>query len=366
MRLSEINKVAIRIVAESRIKKASLLQLSLLASLLVCVYGTKCGAQCTSTNASTPVTISDETGKIPGSVQIVNGTNTTVNTTVPGRVSIDATSGGGDVNLTQIGGNTVATGNGTTNTGTQRVTISSDSTGQLSAVGSITTSVTPGTSAAHLGKAEDAAHASGDTGVAVYGVRQDSNAGFCADGDYSPFAVNSQGAQKTVTEPSLKATFTACNPQYTVPATPNDMVTFFGSGSKITKILRIELLTEQTTAGTNLIYLYRRTGTPTGSANTVTAFQHDTSSAAATATMSYYTTDPTVGAGTTKFLDGWDTQAPAAGSNIQPNWREVFNASTMGAPIVLRSASEGIAFNFNDVALPAGFKIQARITWTEE
>jgi hypothetical protein len=56
------------------------------------------------------------------------------------------------------------------------------------------TRVIPGTSATHLGKAEDAAHTSGDTGVAVLAVRRDTAAaGSGADGDYSTLNVNSSG-----------------------------------------------------------------------------------------------------------------------------------------------------------------------------
>lgn len=63
--------------------------------------------------------------------------------------------------------------------------------GQLSA---ISTSVTPGTSAAHLGKAEDAAPASGDTGVMALAVRKDTAAvSSGTDGDYSTLNVDSLG-----------------------------------------------------------------------------------------------------------------------------------------------------------------------------
>lgn len=57
------------------------------------------------------------------------------------------------------------------------------------------TSVIPGTGATNLGKAEDAAHASGDTGVMFLGVRNDSNATAfgSADGDYVPIAVDNNG-----------------------------------------------------------------------------------------------------------------------------------------------------------------------------
>lgn len=61
-------------------------------------------------------------------------------------------------------------------------------------VTSVVTAVTPGTSAANLGKAEDAAHASGDTGVMALAVRSDTPAATGADGDYVPLLTNSSGA----------------------------------------------------------------------------------------------------------------------------------------------------------------------------
>lgn len=56
------------------------------------------------------------------------------------------------------------------------------------------TTLTPGTGATNLGKAEDAAHTSGDVGVMAMGVRQDTlAASTSADGDYAPFKVTSVG-----------------------------------------------------------------------------------------------------------------------------------------------------------------------------
>ena len=56
--------------------------------------------------------------------------------------------------------------------------------------------VIAGTGATNLGKAEDAAHASGDTGVFILGVRNNAlgTTFTSTDGDYSPIAVNPQGA----------------------------------------------------------------------------------------------------------------------------------------------------------------------------
>jgi len=61
--------------------------------------------------------------------------------------------------------------------------------------GTVTANIgTGGTGATSLGKAEDAVHASGDTGVAVWGVVNTGAAtSFAANGDYSPHAVDVQG-----------------------------------------------------------------------------------------------------------------------------------------------------------------------------
>lgn len=60
-------------------------------------------------------------------------------------------------------------------------------------VDNITTSVTPGTGAGNLGKAEDAVHSSGDTGVMALAVRKDTATGLAADGDYHVLEVDSSG-----------------------------------------------------------------------------------------------------------------------------------------------------------------------------
>jgi hypothetical protein len=61
-------------------------------------------------------------------------------------------------------------------------------------IGTITTSITPGSAAANLGKAEDAVHGSGDVGVAVWSVRRDTAAtGTSGDGDYASLNTDSTG-----------------------------------------------------------------------------------------------------------------------------------------------------------------------------
>lgn len=97
------------------------------------------------------------------------------------------------VNTVYLNSTAISTDNGTSGSGVQRVTLASNSTGNIATIG---TSVTPGTAAANLGKAEDAAHTGGDTGVFVLGVRTDTQASSSGTtGDYTALATDSVGAQ---------------------------------------------------------------------------------------------------------------------------------------------------------------------------
>lgn len=73
-----------------------------------------------------------------------------------------------------------------------------DPTGYLkvTAKDAVVSSVTPGTAAANLGKAEDAVHATGDVGVQMLGVRKDSDLASAADGDYASLHIDSLGFLK--------------------------------------------------------------------------------------------------------------------------------------------------------------------------
>jgi hypothetical protein len=62
--------------------------------------------------------------------------------------------------------------------------------GTVSAVTALGT-ITPGTAASSLGKAEDAAHTSGDVGVMALGVQKATPADISTEGDYTPFQVDS-------------------------------------------------------------------------------------------------------------------------------------------------------------------------------
>jgi hypothetical protein len=111
------------------------------------------------------------------------------------------------VNVNQLAGTATSVNSGTKDAGTLRVVIATDQpalTNKLLVtpdavthdVGSITTAVVPGTGATNLGKAEDAAHTSGDVGVMALGVRKatptDLSAG-ATDADYEPIQISKNG-----------------------------------------------------------------------------------------------------------------------------------------------------------------------------
>jgi hypothetical protein len=133
------------------------------------------------------------------------GTTNPLSLNTAGALRVDAS--GYAVPVSDNGGSLTVdyatTGSGTA-TGALRVELANNGTGTLSTVSTVSTvtnvatigtSVTPGTAAANLGKAEDAVAASGDTGVAVWAVRTDTPATTTSgSGDYHPFEVDANGA----------------------------------------------------------------------------------------------------------------------------------------------------------------------------
>lgn len=104
--------------------------------------------------------------------------------------------------------------------------------GTTTITGTVTANLgTGGTSATSLGKAEDAAHASGDTGVAIFGVRAPAApvAGTSAAGDYGYVMVDAEG--KVVVANTADPTL---NEQVVVDATlTTDVALFAAAGAGI-------------------------------------------------------------------------------------------------------------------------------------
>lgn len=121
----------------------------------------------------------------------VDPTGTTAQPVTDNSSTLSVDDGGGaltvDGTVAVSGSVTVVDGGGTLSV--------DDGGSSLTVDGSLSlSSVTPGTGATDLGKAEDAAHTSGDVGVMSLAVRKDARGALAGtDGDYSPFQLNASG-----------------------------------------------------------------------------------------------------------------------------------------------------------------------------
>jgi hypothetical protein len=162
---------------------------------------------------------SGSTTAVTGNVTVIQGTGTNLHTVSDsGTITTVSTV----TNLSQLGGVAVAMNTGTRSTGTQRVTIATDdvvpasqsgtwtvqpgntanTTAWLTKLDQTTTnndvdvaSIVPGTGATNQGKAEDAAHTTGDVGIAELWVRKDNaTQNTNADSDYTNPSADAYGA----------------------------------------------------------------------------------------------------------------------------------------------------------------------------
>jgi hypothetical protein len=170
-----------------------------------------------------------------------------------------------------------------------------------------------------------------------------------------------------IQKPLTAATYHFCTPEYTIPATPNDMVVLSGSATRTVKISKIRLYARQTTTAYDTFHLLKRSSANTGGSSvSVTIVPADSGNAAATASAVYYTSNPTVGTllgDISTFVTVVPTTTAAVGNT---NVFELYNAKNEAQPLTLRGTAESIALNFGGVALPAGLKVQLEVTFTEE
>jgi hypothetical protein len=144
-----------------------------------------------------------------------------IDQTTPGTTNLVALAANQSVNVTQFSGTTAVNGSGNA-TGALRVELPTNGTGvvglntgtnSIGKISDITTSIVPGTGSTNLGKAEDAVHTTGDTGVAILAVRDDTlNSTSGTEGDYEMFHTTAEGALWVTQAPSITngwATFNA-------------------------------------------------------------------------------------------------------------------------------------------------------------
>lgn len=232
-------------------------------------------------------------------------------------------------------------------------------------------------------KAEDAAHATGDLGFQMLGVRNDSTetdhgggagTGFVsADKDYSPVAVNKFGHVKVQVESSAKATYQLATAFATPAASCTDLFEFLGSASKTIKIKQITIAYDCTSSSTaNRFFLKKLSAA--GSGGTSTAYSNgagnivklDSGNDNATATAKHYTVNPTIATSvamaTVTSCGNSSLNSAAAAPPIV-----LFDEKISGQPLVLRGTSQGFVINNNGATVAnTAPSIAINVIWTEE
>lgn len=149
-----------------------------------------------------------------------------------------------------------------------------------------------------------------------------------------------------------------------VPTT-TDVFTITGSATKIIRVTRVEVSFIQSIYNINEVQLIKRSTANTGGTSTsILAVSHDSTNAAATATVLAYTANPTLGTSLgvvrTVKLYGDATNQPS-GENVI-TWD--FGTRPAQA-IVLRGTTQVLAVNLNGVSI-SGASFDISIEWTEE
>lgn len=151
----------------------------------------------------------------------------------------------------------------------------------------------------------------------------------------------------------------------TPAATPTDLFTIAGAAGKTIRVTKIVLGGVAGTAGQLNPLIIRRSAADTGGTSTnPAALPRDTNNAAATATLTLYTVNPT-GLGTT--VGTLDSCRLYLNTNVlQPDVCAFTYGVNDDQLLVLRSATDVLAINFAGATVPATGAVDIDVEWTEE
>ncbi len=180
--------------------------------------------------------------------------------------------------------------------------------------------------------------------------------------DQARSAIGTTGVTAVSTE-SSKATYSVGILGFTPVATPTDFFMIIGSATKTVRVLRIVISGWATAAISIDIALIRRSTASTGGTPTnPTIAQHDSNDSAATAVVSSFAANPSLGstAGTmrTKKLN-----LGAAGAAGEIVW-DFSNRNDKA--VVLRGIAQSLNLNWNGAAVPSGTLLDMYVEFTEE
>jgi len=228
------------------------------------------------------------------------------------------------------------------------------------------TSVTTGTSAANLGKAEDGPNASGDVGVFQLGVRRDTitakaSPRTSADGDYSELAVTRNGAILTKDEDTHHKAYRASF-QVSPAASATDIADMIGNATSDAFITRIIITGLQTTAGIVEIFLVRRsTANTLGTRVPATAVVMDSVDAAASCVPGGYSANPTTGTLVGNIRREYVFVGQSTSNSVG---RIEWNFGDKCKPVIISGTTQCLAINLGGVTL-TGATLNVQIDWYE-
>ena len=180
----------------------------------------------------------------------------------------------------------------------------------------------------------------------------------------SPVIGTARAATAISTE-GVRATYSYSSQANTPAATPTDIFKIAGSATKTIRITRIAIGGIAGTAGWLKIALVRRsTAGSGGTATNPTAMKHDTNDPAATATLTLYTANPTVGTAVgTLHASRVFLPLVTVTSAPQTVW-EFTHRNEEG--IVLRGTTDILCINGVGDTVPASGVLDIDVTWIEE
>lgn len=162
--------------------------------------------------------------------------------------------------------------------------------------------------------------------------------------------------------PYAPQSYSAAAVGFVPPASATDVFTITGSATKTIRINKIRV-TGTTTSGSAIKTVFnlikRSTAATGGTRVAATAVPHDSTNAAATATVGHYTANPTVGTpvGTIRSIAGSVSATGISGGDI------VFEFE-INQPIILRGITEQLAVNLNGVTI-TGPIMSISVDWSE-
>lgn len=230
----------------------------------------------------------------------------------------------------------------------------------------VLTTVTPGVAAANLGKAEDAVAVSGDTGVAVWGIRRDTLVTSTnANGDYGELGTTKYAGQYTFDQEKNLPTYRASTAAggIALAATATDIAILPGNATNTVYVTKIIISGIQATTGEALINIIKRsTANTVGTSAAMTSVQLDSADGNAVSLPLSYTANPTPGA-TVGIVDSIYLAVNGI-TAAQPSYY-VFNFGERGKGVKLSGVSQGLAVNLNGVTLTGG-NFVITYEWREE